>query len=155
MERLAYDALSETGQRCSDAVKIKRSQINAGVISLKQQKTGAEVVIPVSAALLRSARATTAKGIYLLTDKQGRPLPASRLSKIMAQAISDAGLPNRCVAHGLRKALLRRLAEAGATTKQIASVSGHQTLFEIERYTAAAEKRRLAVAAFKTLEFAN
>jgi integrase len=109
-------------------VKIKRSQINAGVISLKQQKTGAEVVIPVSAPLLRSARATTARGIYLLTDKQGRPLPASRLSKIMAQAISDAGLPNRCVAHGLRKALLRRLAEAGATTKQIASVTGHHTL---------------------------
>ena len=32
--------------------------------------------------------------------------------------------------------LLRRLAEHGATTKEIAAVSGHRTLAEIERYTA-------------------
>jgi len=40
------------------------------------------------------------------------------------------------MAHGLRKAALRRLAEAGSTTKQIAAVSGHRSLAEIERYTA-------------------
>jgi integrase len=44
----------------------------------------------------------------------------------------------------LRKALMRRLAERGATTKQIASVSGHKTLKEVERYTAAADQARLA-----------
>ena len=39
---------------------------------------------------------------------------------------------------------MRRLAERGATTKQIASVSGHKTLKEVERYTAAADQARLA-----------
>jgi hypothetical protein len=39
---------------------------------------------------------------------------------------------------------MRRLAESGASTKQIASISGHKTLQEIERYTAAADQRRLS-----------
>ena len=39
---------------------------------------------------------------------------------------------------------MRRLAEHGATEKQIAAVSGHKTLREIERYTAAADQKRLA-----------
>jgi len=37
------------------------------------------------------------------------------------------------VADGLRKAKMRRLAEAGATEKEIAAWSGHTTLREIER----------------------
>jgi integrase len=56
----------------------------------------------------------------------------------------EAGLPERCVFHGLRKAALTRLAEAGCTVHQIAAVSGHKTLKEIERYTKAADQRRLA-----------
>jgi integrase len=47
-------------------------------------------------------------------------------------------------AHGLRKAALTRLADAGKTIHQIAAVSGHKTLREIERYTRAANQRRLA-----------
>jgi hypothetical protein len=47
----------------------------------------------------------------------------------------------------LRKARIRRLAERGAITKEIASVSGHKTLKEVERYTEAADQARLARAA--------
>jgi hypothetical protein len=43
-----------------------------------------------------------------------------------------------------REAALTRLADAGKTIHQIAAVSGHQTLKEIERYTKAADQRRLA-----------
>jgi hypothetical protein len=45
--------------------------------------------------------------------------------------------------------MLRRLAEAGATEKQIAAWSGHETLREIERYTQAADQKRLAQDAMK------
>jgi integrase len=55
------------------------------------------------------------------------------------------------VAHGLRKAALRRLAEHGSTVKQIQAVSGHRTLTEIERYTQQAEQQRLAKAAIALL----
>jgi integrase len=44
----------------------------------------------------------------------------------------------------LRKAALTRLADAGKTVHQIAAVSGHKTLKEVERYTRTADQRRLA-----------
>jgi len=65
--------------------------------------------------------------------------------------VKRAGLPPCCVAHGLRKAALRRLAEHGGTTKEIAAVSGHRSLSEIERYTARADQARLAQSAVAKL----
>jgi hypothetical protein len=70
----------------------------------------------------------------------------------MSDKIALASLPSRCVAHGLRKAAARRLAEAGCTTKEIAAITGHRTLSEIERYTKAADQKRLALAAIDRLE---
>ena len=46
--------------------------------------------------------------------------------------------------HGLRKATCRRLAEAGCTAPEIASISGHTSLVEVARYIAAADRARLA-----------
>ncbi|MEQ1609447.1 MAG: tyrosine-type recombinase/integrase [Hyphomonadaceae bacterium] len=46
--------------------------------------------------------------------------------------------------HGLRKSAARRLAEAGCSAKQIAAVTGHASLREVERYTSAADQERLA-----------
>ena len=48
-----------------------------------------------------------------------------------------------------RKAYATVLAEAGASEHEIASVTGHQSLEEIERYTRAAERKRLADRAMK------
>ncbi|MFX6357469.1 tyrosine-type recombinase/integrase, partial [Acinetobacter baumannii] len=50
----------------------------------------------------------------------------------------------RCKAHGLRKAAARRLAEAGCSASEIAAITGHKTLAEVERYTRAADQERLA-----------
>ena len=86
---------------------------------------------------------------HLITSTRGTPLQS--LTKLIAAAAKAAGLPPRCVAHGLRKAALRRLAEAGSTTKQIAAVSGHRSLSEIERYTARADQAGLAEAAIAKL----
>jgi len=65
----------------------------------------------------------------------------------MKRAAKAAGLGPECVPHGLRKALLRRLAERGGSAKEISAVSGHKSLSEIERYTAAADQRQLSKAA--------
>ena len=46
---------------------------------------------------------------------------------------------------------MRRLAEAGTPTKEIAAVSGHKTLREVERYTAAADQAHLARSAIGRL----
>ncbi|MGO8952210.1 MAG: tyrosine-type recombinase/integrase [Rhodomicrobium sp.] len=52
-----------------------------------------------------------------------------------------AGVPKGRSPHGLRKACCRRLAEAGCSPHENMSVSGHETLKEVEHYTKAANNR--------------
>jgi integrase len=63
------------------------------------------------------------------------------------ECVEKAGIEPGLSPHGLRKATARRLAEAGCTPHQIASITGHQSLKEVERYTRAADQKRLAAAA--------
>jgi Phage integrase family len=68
---------------------------------------------------------------------------------MVSTAIHEAGLPDRCKPHGLRKAAARRLAEAGCSASEIAAITGHKTLAEVERYTRAADQVRLAQQAIR------
>jgi hypothetical protein len=52
--------------------------------------------------------------------------------------------PTAALHVGLRKAALTRLAEVGCTVHQIAAISGHKTLREVQRYTEKAEQAKLA-----------
>jgi integrase len=145
-ERLAFALLLYTGQRGGDVVRIVRSDIVDGRIRVTQDKTRKgttnELMIPIHPALARALQAGPVVGLqHLITDARGRPL--RNLTDLIEAAVKRAGLPTRCVAHGLRKAALRRLAEHGSTTKEIAAVSGHRSLSEIERYTARADQAGL------------
>jgi integrase len=146
-ERLAFAVLLYSGQRVSDAVKLKRSD----VLAITQQKTGKELSIPVHPALARAVKAGPSNGIYIVGLEDGRPMSAQTLTKLIRRAVRKAGLPAHCKAHGLRKAAMRRLAENEATTKQMAAVSGHKTLKELERYSEAADQVKLAAAAIARL----
>ncbi len=146
-ERLAFAVLLYTGQRVSDAVTLKRTD----VMSIKQMKTGAELRIPAHPALLRAIKAGPSNGIYIIGSESGQPMTDGALTQFMLRAIKKAELPEECVPHGLRKANQRLLAERGATTKQMQAVSGHKTLKETERYSEAANQAGLAVAAIALL----
>jgi integrase len=150
-ERLAYALLLHTGQRGGDVVKMRRADVSAGMISVVQEKTGVALSIPIHTALADALKAYPAKGLHLIGDEAGRPINHAKLLRLMKRAAKAAGLPARCLPHGLRKAQMRRLAEHGASAKQIAAISGHKTLREIERYTAAADQRELARGAMSKL----
>jgi integrase len=149
-QRLAYALLLYTGQRVGDVAKMVRADIVDGELHVIQDKTGAELHLPIVPDLDRAMKAYPANGLALIGAPNGRPMTRPGLSAMMRNAIKEAGLPAKCVSHGLRKAALRRLAEGGKTGKQIAAVSGHKTLREIERYTDAADQRRLAQDALGT-----
>jgi integrase len=150
-QRLAYAMLLYTGQRVGDVAKMNRADISDGLIHVVQQKTGAELWVPIAPELEAAMKACPARGLTLIGDANGRPLKRAALSALMRSAIRQAELPSRCVSHGLRKAAMRRLAEHDATAKQIAAVSGHKTLKEVERYTNAADQKKLARAGMDKL----
>jgi integrase len=153
-ERLAFALLLYTGQRGGDVAKMLRSDIVGGRIRITQDKarkgTTNELLIPIHPALARALSAGPVVGMqHLIADARGKPLRS--LTDIIERAVKTAGLPPRCVAHGLRKAALRRLAEHASTTKEIQAVSGHRSLSEVERYTARADQVRLADSAIAKL----
>jgi len=150
-ERLAYALLAYLGQRIGDTARMKRGDISGAAITVVQEKTKAELVIPLHAELLTAMREYPVKGIYLIGDKHGRPIGSAALYRLMKRAVKAAGLPDRCTPHGLRRALMRRLAESSASSKEIASVSGHKTLAQIENYTRAADQRKLSKSAMEKL----
>jgi integrase len=51
----------------------------------------------------------------------------------------------------LRKAALTRLADAGCSAHEIAAISGHKTLSEVQRYTNATNQAKLARAAMERI----
>jgi integrase len=61
-------------------------------------------------------------------------------------------LPPNLNIHGLRKLAASNLAEAGCSTKEIAAITGHETLAMIELYTKSADQKRLATAAIHRLQ---
>jgi integrase len=149
--RYGTSLLLYTGQRGGDVVRMRRQDISEGTITVVQEKTGTELSIPIHPNLEAAIKAGPSHIHYLIVGQNGRPMTRKALTDMMKRAVKAAGLGAECVPHGLRKAILRRLAERGSTTKEIAAVSGHKTLREVERYTAAADQRRLSAAAIKKL----
>jgi integrase len=142
--RLALALMLYTAQRRSDVIKMGRQHVRAGVVHVRQQKTGAALAIPVHPALQAVLDATPSEHLTFLTTEYGKPFTAAGFGNWFRERCDEASLPKHCAAHGLRKAACRRLAEAGCSANVIASISGHTTLREVERYTKAADQERMA-----------
>jgi hypothetical protein len=71
-ERLAYALLLYTAQRVGDVARMKRSDIVDGEIHVIQEKTGAELYIPLVPELLQALKAYPARGLTLIGRTAGR-----------------------------------------------------------------------------------
>ena len=151
-QRLAFELLLGTAQRSADVRQMNPKQVEAGSVVLRQQKTYAPLRIPLLPELRTALAAAPVTGTEtILVTAQGNPFSEKGFGNFVKEACIAAGLPH-CSAHGLRKAAARRLAESGCTTHQIAAITGHATLKEVERYTREANQAHLAEAAFAALK---
>jgi integrase len=89
--------------------------------------------------------------MVFLINEQGRAFTPERFSKWFVEQCKRIGLTGLSP-HGLRKASCRRLAEAGCSANEIASISGHASLAEVTRYTRAADQTRMARNAVERLK---
>jgi integrase len=142
--RLALALLLHTGQRRSDVIRMGRQHVKDGVLTVRQEKTGKTLAIPVHPDLRAIFDATPSEHLTFLVTAGGQPFGGNHFGVCFRAWCDAAGLPNHCSAHGLRKAACRRLAEAGCSANEIMAISGHATMKELVRYTAAADQARLA-----------
>ncbi len=146
--RLAFALLLYTGQRRSDVVRMGRQDVHHDVLTIDQGKTHggeeAHLEIPVHPRLREIIDATPTVGVEtFLVTHFGKPYTAPGFGNWFRELCDTAGCPD-VSAHGLRKATARRLAEIGCTAHQIAAITGHASLSEVQRYTKAADRKRLA-----------
>jgi integrase len=144
--RLAFELLLGSAQRRSDVVRMGPQYVRDGLLHVTQQKTSAELAIPILPELQAALDATPCGHLTFLTTKSGKPFNAAGFGDWFRDRCNEAGLQGFS-AHGLRHTACARLANAGATGHEIAAWSGHRTLREVSRYTQSADQRVLARAA--------
>lgn len=149
--RLALTLLLYTGQRRSDVVKLGRQHLCGDVLEFRQQKTGVQLTIPLHPKLVQELARWPKENLTFILTAQGKPFSPVGFSNWFTERAREAELPANSSPHGLRKAAARRLAEAGCSAFEIAAITGHQSLKEVERYTKSAQQKRLAESAMKAI----
>jgi integrase len=149
--RLAFGLLLYTGQRRGDVIRMGRQHVKGALLTVRQGKTGAVVAIPIHPELQAILAASDAGQLTFLVTATGKPFTGQGFTNWFRMMCRAAGLPPGLSPHGLRKAMCRRLAEAGCSASQIAAISGHATLHEVARYTKAADQKRMAIDAMESI----
>lgn len=130
----------ETGLRSGDLLRLEIRNVDLvnGWIRLIQQKTGAEVVIPVSNAchgvLERRLLNRAAESEPVFLTENGCPYPKSTVDRYFKIAKKIARINRRVRFHDLRHAFASSLATAGVPLQFIGKVLGHRSPAMVARY---------------------
>ena len=149
-ERVWLDMLLYTGLRRGDAVRIGKQHVRNGIATIKTEKTGTEVTIPILPVLAETLAAGPCGDLAFIISKWGKPFHKHSFGNAFAAAARKAGIKGKS-AHGLRKLGATRAANAGASTLQLKAIFGWTSDRMAEVYTKKADRRRLAADAMHKL----
>jgi len=133
-----------TGQRQGDVLAMRWDAIREGLIAVRQEKTGRELVIPVHRDLAAVLEVIPRQAVTILTSTEGRPWTRDgfKASWNKHKPAAAKGL----VFHGLRKSAVVTLLEAGCTEAEVAAITG-QSMQMVAHYARGVSQQRLAAAA--------
>ena len=154
-QRLVMEFALETASRRGEVVRFGPQHIRNGRIRIERTHGSEDVDMPMSLQLQAACDAMPKVHLTYIITAHGKPRSKYGLGNDFARWVTEAGLPARCRLHGLKKGGMRRLAEAGGTAHELMAFSGHKTLTEVQRYTADADRKRLADAAIAKLRDQN
>lgn len=142
-ERLALALLLETAQRRGDVIRMGKQHRRGGKLHITQSKTGVALAIPITPELAAELEQAPKDHLTYLVTGQGASFTPAGFGNWFREVCDKAGL-GWVSAHGLRKAAARRLAQDGCTAHEIAAITGHRSLQEVQRYTRAVDQEKLA-----------
>jgi len=124
--RMAFMLALWTGQRQGDLLRLPWSAYDGQRIRLKQSKTGARVSIPVGAPLkaMLDEAAKDKKAVVILTTRDRAAWTESGFRASWRTAVKNAGISG-VTFHDLRGTAVTRLALAGCSEAEIATITGH------------------------------
>jgi integrase len=148
-QRPVMEFALETASRRGEVVRF--GHIRNGRIRIERTHGSEDVDMLMSLQLQAACDAMPKVHLTYIVTAHGKPRSKYGLGNDFAKWATEAGLPARCRLHGLKKGGMRRLAEVGGTAHELMAFSGHKTLTEVQRYTADADRKRLADAAMAKL----
>lgn len=149
-ERLALAILLYSGLRRGDASQLGRQHVRDGVISLRTEKTGTQVHIPIRPELAATIDATPSNGLAFIATPSGKAMTKESFGNWFKDACKAAGVPG--TAHGLRKLGATRLANVGASSHELMALYGWESPRMAEVYTKEVDRARLARQAMAKFE---
>jgi hypothetical protein len=91
--RLALARLVSTALRCADVVRVGRGNARNGMLHITQQKTGAALAIPITAALAWAINAAApSEHLTFLLNERGQAFTARAFSKWLVKRCRRIGL---------------------------------------------------------------
>lgn len=156
MARLALVLFEEFGQRISDVYRLGPPMVDGDVITFVQTKNSRRNPVTLSLPIplaVREALDATPHGTttWLVNDYGHSFASVNAFGNKFRDWCRAAGITDRS-AHGLRKYFSARLADHGASDREIMAFTGHKTAKEVDRYTRSANQKRLAKAARTKLD---
>ncbi len=149
-ERVWFDVLLYTGLRRGDAVRLGRPHVRNGIGTIKTEKTGTTVVLPILPILADTLAAGPCGDLTFIAGAKGNPLTKESFGNLFRKACRAAGISDRS-AHGLRKIAATRAADRGATEAQLEAIFGWTGGRMASLYTRSANRRRLSIEAMHKL----
>lgn len=153
-ERVWLHVLLYTGLRRGDAVKIGKQHVRDGVATIRTEKTGTEVSIPILPVLEKTLKLGPIGDLAFIVGERKQPLTKESFGNFFRHACDEAGLRGRS-AHGVRKIGATRAAEAGATVAELEALFGWTGGAMAMHYTRTADRKRLARAAAEKIRNAQ
>ncbi len=143
--RLVMEFALETTSRRTEVARLSPQHVKDGWLKIERCHRSRDVEILITPTLQAAIDAMPAIGMRTyVVGKRGGPLTPDAVAGEFAKWATEAGLPAHCRLHGLKKGGMRRIAEKGASTHELQSVSGHKTLAMIQHYTDAVDRKKLA-----------
>ncbi|MEL6315186.1 MAG: site-specific integrase [Pseudomonadota bacterium] len=122
---LAFMLALWTGQRQGDLLRLPWTAYDGETIRLCQRKTGSRVVIPVGAPLKSVLDCTPKTAVTILATSRKTAWTESGFRASWRKVCQKAGVDGLTF-HDLRGTAVTRLAIAGCSTAEIASITGHK-----------------------------
>ncbi|MHC2017713.1 tyrosine-type recombinase/integrase [Methylobacterium sp. CM6247] len=113
-----------TGQRQGDLLRLTWSAYDGTAIRLVQSKTGARIVVPVGSPLKAALDNTARKSPFILLNSDNRQWTSDGFRASWGKACKACGISGLTF-HDLRGTAVSRLAQAGCTEAEIATLTGH------------------------------
>jgi len=150
---LAFMLALWTGQRQGDLLRLPWSAYDGQRIRLRQRKTGAREEIPVGKPLRAMLDQTSRSAATIMATSRNTSWTESRFRASWGKACKKAGVQD-VTFHGLRGTAVTRLAVAGCSVPEIASITGHslkQVIAILDAHYLSRESK-LGISAIQKLE---